>query len=92
MATRSCGEYECSVGQHIVLTPPPPCSATGAFGPLCGAVVSGQYYFNSISRTLEACPEKDEEDEAWTTAILVVVFLCIAAVVSAVKDMLDAFL
>ena len=67
-----------------------PLSATGSFGPLCGAVEKGEYYWSSLAKALEACPE--EAGNEWLTAVLGASAVVVASVIYAFRVAADAFL
>ena len=71
--------------------PPPPTSATGSLGPLCGAVIKGEYAWRALSRTLETCP-KEQTSESWTTLGIGIALAVLAATIYYFKDALKSFL
>ena len=82
----------CDERRRLATPPPPPPSVTGTFGPLCGAVEVGEYYWSSLERSIEACSDEDAGAKSWTTGGLVAGVLLIAGVIGAFKTKLDSML
>ena len=68
---------------------PWPChSATGAYGPLCGAVVVGEYYWSTLHASLEACHEQTSGDQLLAVVLLVVMTAVVAVATYVFKNVL----
>ena len=70
---------------------PPTPSSIGALGPLCGAVEKGEYYWSSLAKALEACPEEASGNQ-WLTVVLGAVAVVLAAVVYTFRKAADGLL
>ena len=76
----------------VVHTPLPTLrSAPGTFGPLCGAVERGEYYWSSLTKTLEVCPEEATGDQ-WLTLVLGAAAVMLASVIHVYRAAVDEFL
>ena len=65
--------------------------ATGSVGPLCGAVEKGKYYWSSLTKALEACPEQASGNQ-WLTAVSLAVALVVAILIYVYQTTLHGWL
>ena len=52
--------------------------------------MTGEYYWLSLSRSLEPCPDEEESSRSWATVWVVGAVIVVVAILAALKDRIDA--